>query len=103
MAVSVIANLMSGGLNGARDPGGTATVLADEKKLCLGIAPSQHVKQMHGVRIIGAIVKGQRHLIGVAAMREGTAVELRRGRHGGVSGVAGGSSGDESEVRPKHG
>ena len=89
MAVRVVANLVSRGQDGAGNLRTPADILADKKKSRFGFMLRQHVQQVEGVRIVGAIVKGKRHLIGIAAMRERAAIKLRARRHGGVSGIAG--------------
>src|SRR4030081_1091095 len=97
MAVSMVANLMSCGQYRAGNLRTLAHIFADEKKSRLRILLCQDIQQTHGVWIIRAVVKGKRHLVGIAAMRERAAVKLRCRRHGGVSGIAGGSSGSESD------
>src|SRR5882724_6317275 len=103
MAVRVITYLMPRSQYRASNFRTLAHIFADEKKRRFRIVPGQYIQQMHRVRIIGAIVKGKRHLLGVAAMRERAAIKLRCRRHGGVSGIAGGSGGSESDEGPKHG
>ncbi len=79
MAVGVVANLMSGGQYGAGNFRALPHIFADQKKRRFGIVLGQNVKQMQRVRIIGPIVKGQRDLVGIAAMRKRAAIELRPG------------------------
>src|ERR1043165_401183 len=102
MAVSVVSDFMPGGQHGASNFRPLAHVTSDQKERGLGIVFGQNVEQMHRMRIIGAIVKGQRHLAGIAAMRDRGAIKLRRRGHGGVSSITGSGSGSHRDVKPEH-
>src|SRR5438270_518516 len=102
MAVSVIANLMPRSLNGASNLRALANVFANQEKRGFGLMAGQHVQEAERVRIIGAVIEGERKLAGVGAMRERAAVKLRSRCHGGVSGVSGRSGGSESCKSEEH-
>ncbi len=88
MCESVIADRMSGSLNGPGDIGPLLHVTSDEKERRLGLMFGQTSSSLQRVRIVGTIVVCESDLSGVAAMRERTAIQLRSGSHGGVSQIA---------------
>src|SRR5437763_13138925 len=90
MIIGVIADRMSGLLNGADDVRALAHVFSNQEKCCPGIMFSQQIEQMQSVRIVGAIIVGEEDLPWIAAMRQCAAIKLRPRRHGGVSGITGG-------------
>src|SRR2546427_12912618 len=94
MAVSVVANEMPGVVNCPCDLRTLPRVFPDQEEGSFGSVLCQHVEQAQSVRIIGAIVIGERHLSGISAMSAGAPVELRPWRHGRISGIAGSSGRD---------
>ena len=59
MGKSVIANRMSGSLNGPGDIGPLLHVTSDEKERRLGLMFGENIKQPQRVRIIRAVVVGE--------------------------------------------
>ena len=87
VGVRVVADGVAGGGDGARDLGALLDKAADHEKRRVNIMARQHVEQVKGVRIVGAVVEGQGQPAGRAALSdEGAAVELRPRGHGVVAG-----------------
>src|SRR5262249_15716681 len=85
----VIADGVSSRVDGAGDLRSLAHILADQEESRFRVVLGQKVEQTLGVGIVGAVVEGERHVTGIAAVRHRSAVELRRGRHGSVTGISG--------------
>src|SRR5262245_28873459 len=102
MIVGMVADLMACLLDRAVNFRPLTHVFSNQKESCPGPKSGKHVKQAHGVGIVRAIVKSERHLRGIAAMGERVPVKLRERRHGGVTSVAGGSGRSQSCESQQH-
>jgi len=89
--VGVIANGVSSGGDATRDIRLGGYVLADKEERRFHVVLGEHVKKMQRVRIVGAVVVGERELLGVGEAVERPAEQLGLGRNGAIAGGTSGS------------
>jgi hypothetical protein len=72
----MIADSMAALADGASDLRVPADVFADQKEGGLGLARREQIEEAECVGIVGAVVKGERHLSRIAPVSERAAIQL---------------------------
>src|SRR5580700_5096399 len=108
MGHGVVADNVSGLVDGANDVGPLADEAPDHEEAGAELMLGEDFEQLVGTGIVGAIVEGERDLIGIAVGNESGTEELRPGREGGIDtgsgkGSNGGSDGGQRIERETEG
>jgi len=80
--LGVVADEVAGGVDATDDLGTLADEAADHEEGGAGVVEGEEVEESVGGDVVGAVVVGERGLVGVVAGDDGVAEELRAGAEG---------------------